>query len=96
MPQSTNVTINVPPDQVAGAYANVVGVWHSPHEFAIDFCVNQPYSSGPQTLAAQVVSRVRIPTTIVFDLLRALSENLGEYESEYGPIRQPGEDQEGE
>ena len=88
--------INVPPDQVAGSYSNVVGVWHTQHEFAIDFCVNQPYAGGPGQVAAQVVSRVRIPPTIVFDLLRALNENLGQYESSYGPIKIFDEDEGGD
>ena len=84
--------LHVPPDKIAGSYANVVSVWHTPHDFAIDFCVNQPYASGPDALAVQVVSRVRIPPTIVLDLLQALNDNLGQYEEELGPVKRPGED----
>jgi hypothetical protein len=85
------VQINVPPDKVAGSYANVVSVWHTPHDFAIDFAVNQPYASNPESLAVQVVARVRIPPTIVLDLLRALNDNLGQYEDTIGPVIRPGE-----
>lgn len=94
--ESPEVQVNVPPDKIAGSYANVVSVWHTPHDFAIDFCVNQPYASGPDALAVQVVSRVRIPPTIVLDLLRALSDNLGQYEQELGPVKRPGDESEGE
>lgn len=87
------VQINVPPDQIAGAYANMVGVWHTPYDFAIDFAVNQPYASGPGGLAAQVVARVRIPPTIVFDLLQALNQELGQFEEQFGPIKRPGENE---
>jgi hypothetical protein len=90
--ESPNVQLNVPPDKIAGSYANVVSVWHTPHDFAIDFCINQPYASGPNALAVQVVSRVRIPPTIVLDLLRALNDNLGQYEDEFGQVKRPGED----
>lgn len=90
--QPQSLQVNVPPEQVAGQYANLVGVWHTPHEFAIDFCIIQPFTGhGPDTVAAQVVSRVRIPPTIVFDLLRALNQDLGEYEAAYGEIQRPSD-----
>jgi hypothetical protein len=88
--QPQSVQINVPPEKAAGCYANIVGVWHTPTDFAIDFCVNQPFAGGPDKIAAQVVSRVRIPPSMVFELLRALSENLGEYEDAYGEVKIPG------
>ena len=88
------IQLNVPPEKIAGHYANVVSVWNTPYDFAIDFCINQPYAAGPDSMAAQVVARVRIPPTLVFALIRALNENLGQYEETYGPIRQPGEQDE--
>lgn len=95
--ETPNLRINVPPDQVAGHYANLVGVWHTQHDFAIDFCVIQPFAGGDEdTMSAQVVSRVRIPPTIVFDLLRSINENMADYEKSFGEIRQPGEDAEEE
>ena len=84
-PQNLNVV--VPPDQAVGNYASIVGVWHTPHEFVIDFCVVQPFlTDGP---GAQVVSRVRIPPTIVFEILKTLNQNLTEYEDAYGEIQRP-------
>jgi hypothetical protein len=90
----SGLNVVVPEDQAIGHYSNLVGVWHTPHEFAIDFCVVQPFlPSGP---GAQVVSRVRIPPTIVFELLKSLNQNLTEYENTYGEIqlKQPGADEE--
>jgi hypothetical protein len=77
--------IQVPPEEAMGVYANLVGVWHTPHEFALDFCVVQPFlEDGPK---ATVVSRVRIPPTLVLDLLQSLSRNLLEFEKTYGEVR---------
>lgn len=91
--ENPNIRINVPPEQVAGHYANLVGVWHTQHDFAIDFCVIQPFVGSEEgSMSAQVVSRVRIPPTIVFDLLRSINENLTDYEETFGEIRQPGSD----
>lgn len=84
------IAIHVPEEEAMGHYANFVGVWHTPHEFAIDFCVVQPFlPDGP---SAKVVSRVRIPPTIVFDLLRTLNQNLTEYERAFGEIQRPFEE----
>jgi hypothetical protein len=89
-PDPHGVNVVVPDDQVAGHYANVVGVWHTPHEFAVDFCVIQPFVGGEQgSMQARVVTRVRIPPTIVFDLLRAINDNLAKYEDTFGEIKRP-------
>jgi hypothetical protein len=95
-PEPGKFNVVVPEQHVAGAYANLVGVWHTPHEFAIDFAVIQPFAGGPPgSMQAMVVSRVRIPPTIVFDLLRAINENLAQYEDTFGEIRPPGEQEPG-
>jgi hypothetical protein len=95
-PQIPQVQLTVPPDKIAGSYANIVSVWNTPYDFAIDFCINMPYAADPGNMAAQVVSRVRIPPTLVFDLLRALNQNLGEYEEAYGKLKRPGSEDEEE
>ncbi len=90
VPQPQGVNVVVPDDQVAGHYANVVGAWHTPHEFAVDFAVIQPFVGGaPGSMQARVVTRVRIPPTIVFDLLRAINDNLAQYEETFGEIKRP-------
>lgn len=92
-PEDQEIEIQVPPEVAGGSYANLVGVWHSPHEFALDFCLVQPFlADGPK---ATVVSRVRIPPTLVLDLLQSLSQNLLEYEKTYGEVRRlPNESEE--
>jgi Protein of unknown function (DUF3467) len=83
--EGQDIQIQVPPEEAVGSYANLVGVWHTPHEFALDFCLVQPFLlDGPK---ATVVSRVRIPPTLVLDLLQSLSQNLLEYENTYGEVR---------
>lgn len=90
--EGQELDIQVPPEAAVGAYANLVGVWHTPHEFALDFCLVQPFlPDGPK---ATVVSRVRIPPTLVLDLLQSLSQNLLEYEKTYGEVRRLPEETE--
>lgn len=76
-----------------GVYANFLGVWHSPYEFTLDWCVTQPPQTreeGTVVMPARVVSRVKIPVTLIFDVLRALNENMTRYEQAFGEIRRPG------
>ena len=94
----TNFQIQLPPELEAGAYANFLGVWHTAHEFTLDFAQIQPAQmpdpndpTAPVTLPARVVARVKIPPTVAFDVIRALNENLGRYEQAFGEIRRPGE-----
>lgn len=91
----TQFQLNVPPELEAGVYANVLGVWHTVYEFTLDFAAMQPpqVDEGDPTSAAvvpcRVVSRVKVPVTVVFDLIRALNENMTKYEERFGEIRRP-------
>ena len=82
----------------AGAYANGLAIWHTPHEFTFDFLVSsQPprqarTPEGETVIRAphRLVARIRIPPTSVFDIIRTINENLTMYEQQFGQIRQPG------
>lgn len=78
-------------DLNAGVYANFLGVWHTAHEFTLDFAVTQPASLAQtpdgQTVTrvpCQVVTRVKVPPTVLFDFLRTLNENLSSWERNFG------------
>ncbi len=95
------MNVEVPQELSAGAYANVVGIWHTEHEFTLDFAVMMPTTpplapGEPATMPCQVVARVKIAPTLVFDVLRALNENMTKYETTYGEIRRPGRDEDDE
>jgi hypothetical protein len=86
----------VPPEQEAGAYANFLGVWHTAHEFTLDFAATQAPQvaepddpASPVVVPCRVVARVKIPATVLFDVLRALNENMTRYEATFGEIRRP-------
>ena len=90
----------VPPEKEPGLYSNFLGVWHSPYEFTLDFCVTQPPQPSEQdqertVMPCLVVSRLKIPVTLIFDVVRALNENMTRYEETFGEIRRPGTDEPG-
>jgi len=40
-------------------------------------------------IPARVVSRVRIPAALVFDLIQTIQARMGAYEAEWGEIQRP-------
>jgi hypothetical protein len=69
-----------------------------PYEFTLDFSVMQPPQASEADdlesdlhVRCDVVARVKIPTTLVFDILRAVNANMTAYERAFGTIRRPGE-----
>jgi Protein of unknown function (DUF3467) len=95
-PEQVNVRFYVPPEQEAGVYAETVAVWHTPYDFVIDFAAIQlaqpadPEDPGSQLeVPARVVSRVRIPAGLVFDVIQTINARMDAYEAEWGKIRAP-------
>ncbi len=91
-----NFRIDVPEGERGGVYANFLSVWHTPHEFTLDFAATQPPQrsdpadeNSPFVVPCHVVARVRIPRTVIFDVLRAMNENMTRYEATFGEIQQP-------
>lgn len=96
-PNSARINMILPPEQEAGAYANFAGVWHGADGFVLDFAVvTQPPQPAEDTdtgaaitaINARVVSRVRIPTSQAWELMRALNEQLSQWETEYGTAKE--------
>ncbi|MFB9962088.1 DUF3467 domain-containing protein [Sinosporangium siamense] len=77
----------------AGLYANFASVWHTEDGFVLDFAVitrppqlaNDP-SSGQHfvSVPTRIVSRIRLPPNQVFELMKALEQQLTAYEKETG------------
>src|SRR4029079_12300925 len=95
-PENVNFRFFVPADERGGRYANFLGVWHTAHELTLDFAATQPpeqpdAEAGGEgaVVPCQVVARVRIPVSLVFDVLRALNENMTKYDAKFGEISRP-------
>lgn len=90
-PQEHRVEITVPPDHEVGVHASFASVWRTQDSFVIDFSteVRPPeVAEDPENgtryigVAARVVARVRIPPGQVWELMKALEQNLSAYERE--------------
>jgi hypothetical protein len=92
----TDFEIQVPPELEGGVYANFLSTWSTAYEFTLDFAVTSPLRvedpedpDSPVRVPCRVVARVKIPPTLAFDVLRAINENMTEYERVFGPIQRP-------
>jgi hypothetical protein len=92
-PLEHRVEISVPADVEVGEYASFASVWRSQDCFVLDFAtevrppdVVQEPETGTQYvhIPARMVSRVRIPPGQVWELMKALEQNLSAYERETG------------
>jgi hypothetical protein len=93
----TEFALVVPPEHEGGVYANFLNVWFTANEFTLDFAAAQqsqladPDDPDSAVVRYRVVSRVRVAVTMVFEMLRTLSQKMTEYENDFGEIRRPGE-----
>lgn len=80
------------PSDVPTAYADFASVWHTSDVFVMDFVAMvappQPGEgpNGEPVTAAQcrVIQRVKVPPKQVFELMKALEQQLSAWEAETG------------
>jgi len=86
------LNVDVQPGAAAGVHADYASVWTTPETCVIDFlCVTEPIR--PQVgedgvsrplVNTTLVSRVRIPPTHVWELMKALEKQLSAWETKHG------------
>jgi hypothetical protein len=88
-PQRTPIRLHVPDGIGQGVYANVVAIWHTAHDFTLDFAVAGMPQAGDDNatvVPAEVVARVKVPTSVIFQIAQAIATNVDSYERSYGPL----------
>lgn len=93
--QQFDLNINLPEDLVPGQYADFANIWHTAETFVLDFAVgvmppHQVEGNPRPVLDGRVVSRVRIPASQVWEVMKALEKQYTMWEQETG--RRPGGD----
>lgn len=85
----------VPSEQETGTFSNLLTAWFSAHEFTLDFCVTLPAvhedDEPSPVVPCPVVSRLKIPVTVIFTMLQAMNGIMTQYEDRFGPITRIGE-----
>jgi hypothetical protein len=83
--EEQKIDINLTDEVAQGCYSNLTIITHSDNEFILDFIQMMPGVNK-----GQVRSRVIMTPTNAKRLLRALTENVGSYESKMGVIDEGG------
>jgi len=79
------IQVKMPKELAGGNYADFIRAWHTIDAFILDFVT---FSDPPRAEAdrviqdAVVVSRIRIPPSQVFELMKALEQQLSMWERE--------------
>jgi len=84
--ETRQVGIDIKPEITKGTYSNLAVITHSPSEFVIDFATILPGMPKPE-----VGSRIVMNPEHAKRLLLALTDNIGKFESQFGPIHIAGE-----
>ncbi|MCS6981265.1 MAG: DUF3467 domain-containing protein [Flavobacteriales bacterium] len=81
--QAGHLNVEIPEDVAEGQYSNLVFITHSNAEFVVDFIKMMP--GMPK---ARVKSRIILTPQHAKRFVRALTENIGQYEATFGPIQE--------
>jgi hypothetical protein len=88
--------VEISPEIEPGVHADFASIWHTPHTFVLDFAsLRQPpyLRQDPDTdqqvgiLPTRIVARVQIPPEQVFEVMKALEQQLSAWELETGKRR---------
>jgi hypothetical protein len=82
---SQGPTLALPPG-LKSVYVNLVRIGHTPMELTFDFACLQPGIDPSEILSRLVMSPVGAKM-----FLRALTDNLARYESNFGEVHLPGD-----
>jgi hypothetical protein len=86
-PQNQPLQVELGEKEAEGLYSNLVLIAHSASEVILDFA-----RALPGLPKAKVYARVILTPQHAKSLLMALETNLKNYESQFGPIKVPGEE----
>jgi hypothetical protein len=94
--REANLDFDITREVRRGFYANMLNIWYSPYEFALEWGLAEPVEpvdpddpTSPLRMPVLVVARVLVPTGQIFEVLRTLNEAMTGYESVFGEIRRP-------
>ena len=99
-PERREYDIDIPTEVEAGTYADFASIWHTADSFVLDFAVlKRPPKptvnddgSRVVKVPTRVVTRVRVPPSQVFEIMKGLEKQLSMWERSHGARRRPPAD----
>ncbi|MEO7555683.1 MAG: DUF3467 domain-containing protein [Acidimicrobiales bacterium] len=84
------IALSIAPELVGGVFADRMLVWHNQHGFTLDFVSQTQPTPTEGNLTVQIVARVRVPPSVIFQIARAIADNVDLYEQNFGAINDGG------
>lgn len=92
--------IDLPEEMVGGQHADFVSIWHTADTFTFDFLAfagppemgEDPDGQPVAITKSQIVARVRIPPRQIFEMMKALEQQLTAWEREQTTATESGPD----
>jgi hypothetical protein len=81
-PPQQQINVELPEKEAEGIYANLAMIMHSPTEIIIDFA-----RVMPRLPKAKVLSRIIMTPMHAKMLMKALTDNVKKFESQFGEIK---------
>jgi hypothetical protein len=86
------IRLTASPEAESGVYADFAAVWHHDACFVLDFAalvrppevVEDEDGTAHRDLTVRLVSRVRVPPSQIFEIMKALEQQLSAWERETG------------
>ena len=75
------INIHTTPEMMAGVYANFANVSHSDYEFSITFVRLEHGEADNGEMNGVVVARINMAPKFMKELLEAMQDNLGKWET---------------
>jgi hypothetical protein len=94
-PQQINIQLDIDREVAKGSPSNLAFISHSQTEFFFDFALLQPAMQESNVQKALVSNRIVMSPIHAKQILKALTENIQQYEKRFGIIseKKPGGDQ---
>lgn len=88
--EPTHIHLTVPDELEAGTFSDLAIVWHNEHGFTLDFFAFGPpgmrNEAGDPVQPARAVARVKVPPSVIFQIAKAIADNVRRYEGVHGAI----------
>lgn len=84
MPEQQQIKISLDEKTAAGKYSNIALISHSENEFVVDFVFAHPP-------AGKVVSRIIMSPSHAKRFLKALGDNISNFEKKFGNVKEAPE-----
>ena len=93
MEEAREFKIDLPSKVIDGKFADFASIWHTPNVFVLDFVavtsppkVDEDPHTGEESsvIPGRVVSRIKLPPEQVFEVAKALTQQLEAWEQETG------------